>query len=43
MARVYLELKDNKWKEVEHSNFYIDRYLLSMLNNKHVQIKSNLF
>jgi len=31
MVRVYLELRDNKWYEVEKSNFWIDRKLLEKL------------
>ncbi len=31
MVRVYLELKNNEWKEVEHSSFWIDRALLNRL------------
>jgi len=33
MVRVYLEFKDNKWKNVEHSNFWIHEELLFKLNN----------
>ena len=31
MVRVYLELKNNEWKEVEHSSFWIDRASLNRL------------
>ena len=35
MVRVYLDFdeKRKKWKEVDHSNFYIDKYLLKKLKN----------
>jgi len=33
MSRVYLSLVNDEWKEVEHSDFWIDRYLLKKLRN----------
>ena len=43
MGRVYLEFdkKKNKWKEVEHSNFYLNRRLYEKLNSlKMIQRKN---
>lgn len=40
MVRVYLDFKDGKWKEVEKSDFWIDRKLLQKLENlKKIQKK----
>lgn len=33
MARVYLELVNNEWKEVEKADFWLDRFLLNKLIN----------